>query len=885
MFPNPPQTSPVELESDNNSTKPWFSVISEEIKKAIMTSSTKKAPGPDGLSFLIIQHAYQAIPELFHTVYSVLINQGYHPICWRQGTGAILKKEGKPDYSAPKAYRMITLLNCLGKVSEKIMATRLSYWAETTDLLYSEQMGGRKQRSAVDAAMCLTHDIQQATNNNKVLSALFLDVKGAFDHVSLNQLLKVMKRLRLPQIVLRWVQCFLTNRSITLAFDGERNQSQSVNSGIPQGSPISPMLFLIYIRFLFTKINNKHTQLKLPSYIDDVAIIVEGKTAKENSKTLELVTKTAFQWAEDNAVTFDDSKSELIHFQRGNKATFTVTLPNKTVIQPSETVRWLGVWFDTKMSFKTHVQKKIASATRTLHLLHRLMNSEWGLSMSAGKQLYSACITSISNYGSPIWWNQQKNFEKLFQKLQNSATKKILGAFRSSPSAALELESAILPPKLRLDKTSELYALRIATLSENHPIRQRTPYTYPPELETGFDIDENHYLDWNQHPNSLIKKKHPTQLIKVLYSLCKYLPDRLNLEVSTLKELNNAPWHVFSDIDIQISKADKKLATVEHLNRLENLLSTQTKSRNAILYTDGSKLEENLGAGLCYMYKDITHQQSWNLGTTMEVYDAELFGIAQSLKFGLKEVLKHQRISDIWIFSDNQAAIQRIQTTNQGSGQHLAIKCQESLQKLIEKKVTPHIHWVPGHEDIKGNELADEAAKSGARQSNSPDSERFTSISYIRRKIKAKSLENWTTHWKKATQGRYYSQFDQTPSFHIKEDLKLADRLSFATFTQMKLGHGYFKSYLHRLPDYDNKKCHETCNKAQTPEHLLTACQYFKKEQSELKNQLRKINLPYTAKVLFTTKEGIKATLLFLKKTKVATRKWLLREVEDEVEN
>jgi len=220
------------------------------------------------------------------------------------------------------------------------------------------------------------------------------------------------------------------------------------------------------------------------------------------------------------------------------------------------------------------------------------------------------------------------------------------------------------------------------------------------------------------------------------------LPDRLNLKVSTLKELNNAPWHVFSDIDIQISKADKKLATVEHLNRLENLLSTQTKSRNAILYTDGSKLEENLGAGLCYMYKDITHQQSWNLGTTMEVYDAELFGIAQSLKFGLKEVLKHQRISDIWIFSDNQAAIQRIQTTNQGSGQHLAIKCQESLQKLIEKKVTPHIHWVPGHKDIKGNELADEAAKSGARQLNSPDSERFTSISYIRRKIKAKSLEN-----------------------------------------------------------------------------------------------------------------------------------------------
>jgi len=89
----------------------------------------------------------------------------------------------------------------------------------------------------------------------------------------------------------------------------------------------------------------------------------------------------------------------------------------------------------------------------------------------------------------------EKNFEKLFQKLQNSATKKILEAFRSSSSAALELESAILRLKLRLDKTSELYALSITTLSENHSIRHRTPYTYPPELETGFDIDENHYLD------------------------------------------------------------------------------------------------------------------------------------------------------------------------------------------------------------------------------------------------------------------------------------------------------------------------------------------------------------------------------------------------------
>ena len=108
------------------------------------------------------------------------------PHCWREGIGVILKKPGKPDYSKPKAYRMITLLNCLGKVSEKIIATRLSYLGETTGLLHPEQMGGRKKRSAIDAVMALTHDIQTVNNKGNILTCLLLDVKGAFNHVSLN---------------------------------------------------------------------------------------------------------------------------------------------------------------------------------------------------------------------------------------------------------------------------------------------------------------------------------------------------------------------------------------------------------------------------------------------------------------------------------------------------------------------------------------------------------------------------------------------------------------------------------------------------------------------------------------------------------------------------
>ena len=137
----------------------WEKVIHREIKNAIFSSSFKKVSGSDEILFLILQKSYHAISDLFDIVFSKLIKNGYHPQCWKESIGAILKKLNKVDYSQPKAYRIIMLLNCLGKISEKIIATRLSHFAEHSNLLHNEQMGGRKNRSAIDASLCLLHDI------------------------------------------------------------------------------------------------------------------------------------------------------------------------------------------------------------------------------------------------------------------------------------------------------------------------------------------------------------------------------------------------------------------------------------------------------------------------------------------------------------------------------------------------------------------------------------------------------------------------------------------------------------------------------------------------------------------------------------------------------
>jgi hypothetical protein len=164
----------------------------EEIERAIMTSSPKKAPGRDGIPFACLRQVYAAIPDHVNAFYSTLGAKGYHPRSWREATTAIIPKPNKPDYSSVKAYRPIALLNCMGKILEKLMATRLAQMAEAHHLLHPDQIGGRPQHSAIDAAMALMHEIETNAGTKWVTLALFLDVRGAFDNVSSAHLLHTM---------------------------------------------------------------------------------------------------------------------------------------------------------------------------------------------------------------------------------------------------------------------------------------------------------------------------------------------------------------------------------------------------------------------------------------------------------------------------------------------------------------------------------------------------------------------------------------------------------------------------------------------------------------------------------------------------------------------
>src|SRR5436189_5923596 len=139
-----------------------------------------------------------------------------------------------------------------------------------------------------------------------------MDVKGAYDHGSCNQLLKRCKNLCLPRSLCSWIECFMNNRYIQLAFDGNIQEKTRVEIEILQDSPISPILFLIYIKDIFSEINSM--QIRSSSYVDDIELVASSETIEKNYLMLENATEKLLQLQNQNNIQFDMKKIELIHF-------------------------------------------------------------------------------------------------------------------------------------------------------------------------------------------------------------------------------------------------------------------------------------------------------------------------------------------------------------------------------------------------------------------------------------------------------------------------------------------------------------------------------------------------------------------------------------------
>ena len=252
LFPAPPQADLDDVMGDfaiREQLDIPLEVSADLVANMIAKLPNGKAAGPDGISNELLKLIAPDIKEDLAQAISKLFSTGSLPPTLKESTTVVLRKERRDDYSLPTSYRPIALENSLAKLAEKIVADRITNTLEEKNLLPWNQMGARKKRSTLSAIDLLTGCVQTAWEARPgcVVSMLSLDISAAFPNTSHERLTWVLKQKGLPLWVTRFIENFLHGRLTKLAFNGFESAWFPIETGIPQGSPLSPILFLLFI--------------------------------------------------------------------------------------------------------------------------------------------------------------------------------------------------------------------------------------------------------------------------------------------------------------------------------------------------------------------------------------------------------------------------------------------------------------------------------------------------------------------------------------------------------------------------------------------------------------------------------------------------------------
>jgi len=436
----------------------------DEISRALAHSSPSSAPRPDKIPNSVWKRVDKVAPHLIQDLLSPLVAYGSHHLTLQRADGILLDKPGKPSYDSPSSFRVVVLLQRFSKIGERIKHSRLSCVARATGLLNQHQCGSLAGLSASDAVTTLTHAVKSLQIAGRKVSTLVLDMKGGCDNVNPATLCGMLRAKGVNPYLVSWNKSLLSGRTCRLLY---------------YGSPVSPVLFVIYVSHLHSE-NPGGLSL---SYVDDFALTVSSASYRRNIQILQKQYARLKSRGVRLGVSFSVPKTELIHWRMNRDRDHISKAPGHldgSVFKPKVEVRWLGYWFTPSIASTPHFVKGLAKTQAAFVPIKRLSPPRIGLPPFLYHRLASSLLFPILSYGAdPLTptVHMTRKPAAFWHKVQRWTT----NCFMSTPTDILVIEACLPPLGLFLKYKRRLAHLRIL-FSPPEIIRAKA--RLPPSVQT-----------------------------------------------------------------------------------------------------------------------------------------------------------------------------------------------------------------------------------------------------------------------------------------------------------------------------------------------------------------------------------------------------------------
>ncbi|XP_044596718.1 uncharacterized protein LOC123273383 [Cotesia glomerata] len=554
----------------------------------------------------------------------------------------------------------------------------------------------------------------------------------------------------------------LRTRIVTAGLSDTRVRAR-VRRGCPQGGVTSPLMWILVINELLVALEN--LGVYAVGYADDVALMIKGSSPTEmrwrTQRALDLIQK----WCIGKSLRVNPNKTEMVLFTKRRKLKITAPSIFGMELKFSKEVRYLGVTLDSKLTWRSHIEKQTQKATATFWACRRIFGITWGLKPRLIKWIYTAILVPQLTFASVVWWpSLKKNINiKAFLKVYRLSLLGITGALRTTATLAMGALLNLEPPHITAEALAMKTAMRL--LFNGHWTRARTGHA---AILRDRGLDRFLTQGGDMSPRSY----HFRRQYKVL------IPSR--------QEWDEENKSILSPIGL-------------------------------VWYTDGSKTDKGAGAGI-YSSGPKT-EISLRLGDTASVFQTEVYAIWACVEHISK--LNH-RNKHVYICSDSCAALRALEQTEVSS--RLVRKCIDSLNELAEYNKVKLL-WVPGHSGNAGNDKANELAKAGARKR---DPEPVISIavpfSLIKQHASLWTNDKFQEVWAEAKGMMHTRALFKGPSKTLGLSLIGLDKKLLRLTVGYITGHWLTGRHLRRLGISDHSMCPRCLSEKETPLHLILHC-------------------------------------------------------------